>query len=67
VKNTAQGAGGSSTRDAAGSAQGPEVHLMDEEQYVEYCKKYTEQMGMPFDEGIVRRHYKQMKETFTNS
>lgn len=37
---------------------------MDEDQYLEYCRKYTEQMGMPFDEGMVRRHYQQMKAAY---
>jgi len=41
------------------------VQMMTEEQYIEYCKKYTEQMGMPFDEGMVRNHYQQMKSQFT--
>jgi hypothetical protein len=34
-----------------------DVDLMSEEDYLEYCRKYTAQMGMPFDEEMVRRHY----------
>lgn len=56
--------GGDEQRDQQES-QGPgNVQMMTEEQYIEHCKKYTEQMGMPFDEGMVRNHYQQMKSQF---
>lgn len=42
----------------------PDVNLMSEEDYLEYCKKYTAQMGMPFDEEMVRRHYRAMQQAW---
>jgi hypothetical protein len=37
---------------------------MSEAQYLDYCRNFTQQMGMPFDEAMVRRHYQTMKENF---
>ena len=38
-----------------------QVHMMSEEEYIEYCKNYMSQMGMPFNEAMVKNHYHQMK------
>lgn len=43
-----------------------DISAMTEEEYIEYCRKYSQQMGMPFDEAMVRNHYKQMKEEKQN-
>lgn len=57
--------GGDEQKDEQQSQGAGNVQMMTEEQYIEYCKKYTEQMGMPFDEGMVRNHYQQMKSQFS--
>lgn len=57
VKKEGEQGGNSSTR-------GSNIQMMSEQEYIDYCKKYTEQMGMPFDEGMVRNHYEQMKKQF---
>lgn len=41
--------------------------LMTEEQYIAYCRKFTAQMGMPFDEKQVKEHYKKMKAEYEAS
>ena len=46
---------------AGGGAPGG-VHLMSEEQYLQYCERYMGKMGMPFDPDMVRQHYRRMRE-----
>lgn len=46
------------------AGQQQDVHLMTEEEYIQYCQKYTAQMGMPFNDEMVRRHYRSLKEAF---
>lgn len=45
-----------------GGAMGPgNMPMMEMEDYVEYCREYARTMNVPFDEGMVRTYYKQMK------
>ncbi|KAL6774274.1 ATG12 [Auxenochlorella protothecoides x Auxenochlorella symbiontica] len=39
------------------------AQLMSEEDYLEHCRKFTAEMGLPFDEAVVRQHYHNMKAT----
>ena len=55
----------SSTQGGTGTGgTATDISLMDEEQYVEHCRKSMEQMGMPFDEAMVRQHYKNIRDNY---
>ncbi|KAL4521348.1 hypothetical protein Ndes2526A_g01556 [Nannochloris sp. 'desiccata'] len=47
---------------ATSNQQQQDVSLMNEDQYLEYCRNFTQQMGMPFDEAMVRRHYQSFQQ-----
>lgn len=53
--NVMEAAAGSEDLDLVRPQQ--DVNLMSEEDYLDHCRKYTAQMGMPFDEEMVRKHY----------
>ncbi len=58
------GGGGGGAASNQQQQQQQDVSLMSEEQYLEYCRNFTQQMGMPFDEAMVRRHYQTMKDSY---
>lgn len=51
----------------APASRGAKQQLMTEEQYIAYCKKYTAEMGIPFDENQVKEHYSKMKAEYEAS
>jgi hypothetical protein len=57
-----QGAAAGGGANAPSNQQQQDVSLMSEDQYLEYCRNFTQQMGMPFDEAMVRRHYQSFQE-----